>query len=1126
MPTKVYTLKGFSKGVNSQSDPTTLSNDEALEIINLIPDRYGKLRLSGSAIENNAIVYDADSDSDGTNDSVGLANSRSGQDFGFDFFYFTSPYSALDADDSYMLNAIIEAETEYWVVQDNRHVKVYDSYSQKWIQSNFPTREINLTATGNTGGVRAVYYYADGALRTTSAHPNFNGILKFWWGHIVRTYFGSTFSASKWTTHQRWYVDGVKIKAPTSTSYRQLQSLNVGTFGTSYPGQMNATLQTGGTFVNTGHEGVRLFIKYDDTSPAGTWEAKEYKFWGTYIYDGSQESPAYNVGTQTIGAANSVIYAGIVVQYASTNDADNAGVSDGIIDDLGININPRITGGRIYFSDSDDGHGKLYHMLDFDFENGCRKIGEEAYTSWETIASGQLFQCPTGVDAGLKASGFSFLDPPKFVTYETINGYKPDEDVNPKFKTVAIVGKRAYVGNVKIGTKRYNDKIIRSPINANGSPQYDTFPETHFLNIGAGDGDSITHLVEDSDKLLVFKKASVFVLNVGRFGGEFIEDKFQHSGIKYPSQVVKTEYGIVWVNENGCFLYSNGKKRNLIDNKIFLTGSSNTNALNMKWSIDSTNIPSVGYLSKEKKLVVFSKLSGAVNTQQSWIYDFNGDSWVYNSAVITSGQKSFFINDNRGGLYFTEEGTGGGAAGHQKIKYISSIPSSKNYVSLITKEMDFGSPTINKKIYKVGLSFKTDVATNLIPYYATDGNDYITSTFVSNKGLLNASGEIEATGAALSTQKIKDWTAGYWKVGSGGDKYINHLPSNMITNGTFDSNDTTGWVLSSEVTGSGNALLFDDTADGTADFVVGTGQLTQVVHTLEFDVIDGTGSVLRLEVLDDTATESFVTETSYIAGTQSVTFTPAADRNGIRFRFDFTGTNSTMSIDNIFLKRDTYTTGIQVGIWDDSPSFGIIKLPGGSLSQIAGVCTYNQTSSGTHYITPVSEQYTLSISTGGIYGGGFYFRLIDIGPSSTDLPDLDKTSTYDSNNNSTYPTSVPIKGLGVGDLQADYAELTEAHQTYDFVTASALNSSNRYFLLITVNEPDTNSLNGGLLTSLIMKDLGNWHTGNLDFTSPITCKSFQFKLESNGTTNVPESFELRSVQVYYRELRPKVTDEV
>ena len=79
--------------------------------------------------------------------------------------------------------------------------------------------------------------------------------------------------------------------------------------------------------------------------------------------------------------ANKVVYAGVVVSY-SDND-DNANVTtDGIIDSGGIEINPRITGGRFYYSDPDDGNGILYHLLDFDFENGCRKSGEEEPKVW------------------------------------------------------------------------------------------------------------------------------------------------------------------------------------------------------------------------------------------------------------------------------------------------------------------------------------------------------------------------------------------------------------------------------------------------------------------------------------------------------------------------------------------------------------------------------------------------------------------------------------------------------------------------------------------------------------------------------------------------------------------------
>ena len=1151
MPTKVFKVPQLTGGVNSSTDTGHIKDDEAASLTSFVPDRRGRLRLAG-AISAHDITYDTDVGSTGENNSIDLTHVDSDprHTSGYGLHYFRADHTMLSADNTYEVNGSpseIIGGVDYFVVQDNVITKIYDSASEKWLQ----TRLTGGTEITTAPYVLPVYYFGDSGLRISAAHTGDITFHRRWLGYIERKLFNYTgTTVTNWEFQKRWHQDTAKILTPSASAYSQ-------TVGSETPGTMALAFQTGGTFEPVGTNGLKFWVKYNDSTAGGTWEAKTYTFYGTYIYDGSQESNAFSLGSQAV-TVNTNIGIGVTCCYANDNatyaaNADSDGTFAG-----SIQFNPRITGARLYFSDPDDGDGILYHLLDVSFIDGCRKVGEAGWTAWDTLGESNHthYECPDGVhDAGdLFTAGFAYADPPKFVTYETINGYGPYEDLNPDFNCAAMVGKRMYIGNVKVNGVIHNDRIMRSPINFEGKPQFDTFPETHFLEVGADDGDIIIQMLADGEKLVVFKQNSVAVLNVGKFGNEYIEQSFKYIGIKHPCQATRTKYGVAWVNSTGCYILQDGRITNLIEGKILTDGLLKEFQKNMNWGIsDSTSFetPSVGYLPREDKLLICINInySAIQRAQDAWLYDFKMKTWSYLAgSVDTYKVRSNFINDHRGTLYQTAGANPTGTPTSNDLQLYSwdTTSRSKSELRYVTKDFNFGDPALIKKVYKVGITYRlSDATSNIKPYYSIDGEDDIVNTFVANKGALHSGGYLTAGSGALSSELMKYDLDGYMVpsdptgVGSG-DVYFAKLSGDsegglsgtdvMMQNETNTLADN--WAVTSGVSiNLGQNLQFQGTDDCTATHTFDTAGaiMRGIAHRMTFNIESietNMTIVIEGQDLESEGGASWTTLASpsqyTTTGTKTIDFTPSNAHTTYRIHFKNTGSSGTTQIDTITMKVNWANI---FGLWVHSGSIFIQWTGNSGVAVPIGVVSAKQTNnSGSNWITVSSNvihQLSLTINTG--LGNGVKVRLIDMGNSSSDFPSLAAYGTYDSNTSA--PMSVHLTGDGVDGLSNDFAYCYGVGKTYLMHTTTALNSSNRYYVLITsekrsgIGDPfDANSI-----SNISLKEVGNWNTGFLNLSSPVSCKSFQLMLENSADAHA--SFEVRDIEIYYRTLRPKITSD-
>ena len=296
--------------------------------------------------------------------------------------------------------------------------------------------------------------------------------------------------------------------------------------------------------------------------------------------------------------------------------------------------------------------------------------------------------------------------------------------------------------------------MLKTPVG-----KYNLFPASNYIDVAIQDGDKITGLAYYKDRILQFKTKKVFVINVsGDY--EYLEDTFDNIGVNKQCQITKTPFGVVWVNSDGCFLYDGKKATNLIDGKIgtqdFQANPAGTSY--NYWLIDENDIPSIGYIKSTKKLIIAkntgSSSAGGTTSESvagipdGYQYDFQSQGWTFLYYKLTAapettipartGYLSNFINNKDGDIiYYAVDAPGDNNDLNSIYKWTddSTVSSASNNLGdtfiLRTKDFDFGSPGVRKKIYKVYITFKSKngasaAHSKILVYHATNGSETFT----------------------------------------------------------------------------------------------------------------------------------------------------------------------------------------------------------------------------------------------------------------------------------------------------------------------------------------------------------------------------------------------------------------
>ena len=451
-----------------------------------------------------------------------------------------------------------------------------------------------------------------------------------------------------------------------------------------------------------GDQSPCIHVGYLNTtaSDSGLWNGASITLYTTALYDEAKQESQPNKGDTFTVAAAKELGVWIGVEYSDAAES--------------YRINKRVTGARVYYEDSTNDPGILFQLLEIDFEKGCKKAGAEVYTDWTANDANETCECPYDDGSGSTASNrttgdaFIFEAPPKVITYEINTGYQAHVNTHARYKTATICNRRLFVGNIYQSGVAYGDRMISSPPN-----KFDILPETNFIDVAVGDGDEIVKLESYADRVLQFKKRSLYIINAGgSFGQEYLESEHKDMGVENPSQTCMTEFGVAWVNARGVFLYDGQKINDLIMGKLELVNTTNRyKALN----VTESNIPAVGYIQSKKWLVIHTQtLINDNYDTEGWIFDFKTRSWAFNTNLtITNLYKSNVVSTPDNECVVSNGVNSSSVVSFLKYEVNSSATIAAGRLLLLTKNYDLNAPGIKKKLRSIYVTYSCDENTKI-----------------------------------------------------------------------------------------------------------------------------------------------------------------------------------------------------------------------------------------------------------------------------------------------------------------------------------------------------------------------------------------------------------------------------
>ena len=461
------------------------------------------------------------------------------------------------------------------------------------------------------------------------------------------------------------------------------------------------------------------------TPAGGSFLAKTWQIAGSLIYEDDQESLLY------IPAANHEI----------TTAAD-----DSI--DLDIRATPpfdeRVTGARIYIRES--GSRDAWSMLvDISLREGVRAKFDSEYTAWTRGGSDTEVYVNT-----------TLILAENFETYSIINGFAPDEFKNTLSATgetyvdAIVANRRCFVANISMldpegnGTSdlmRMRDRIMYTP-----PGKFDTFPRSFFIDVIRGDADEYTALAYYADRLLAFKKQTLYIVNVASPSPSnwFLESTEVSKGVNYPGAVWTDTKGIFWANSIGIFYYDGSQIVDLTEGKLAkgsdLAGPS-AGGNPLSWG--GRYLPMVYFLPAANMLFVKSSAYSRDDKEDTvtldnggtWVYSFYTHAWTRLRYDDWGDEANYWygnvVKRRNNNLYcggFSQNLQNGNVdtspdQGRIDDDLIASASHATNTQIVLTKDIDFGNPARIKKVYSVILTYRSRHAMTTPVSYAINGAD-------------------------------------------------------------------------------------------------------------------------------------------------------------------------------------------------------------------------------------------------------------------------------------------------------------------------------------------------------------------------------------------------------------------
>ena len=530
---------------------------------------------------------------------------------------------------------------------------------------------IDSADLGSDSNAKPVFYYADGGLRVADSDLSHTNNTALGLIPIVRS--GDIYG----TISSGYYKTDFTLDPPVSGDFDALSSAD-----DPDDDETELTVDSGNicdiaVSANTAA----------GSQPSGLWAEGAYVVGVSYVYYGGQESKISDfLGHVDVSDGQYLLAA------ASIKDAQISGFIQGL---------------RVYVKNFNDPEDEFTLLLDLDFERGSRiSLGNEFDPLVDTTGEWHTHD-PLNGQASTSTGGAAYAIFNQSTTaYSDITGYDMEEhaisfqNTDYGYKTAVVANQRAFVANVRYPdtdgiTKNMGDRIQYTPVR-----KYDTFPQTYWYDVATNDGDEIIKLEEFQDRLFIFKKNKLFILDISN-PSDFewrIIGEFNNRGVSNPGAVSKSDVGLVWANEYGLFAFSDKIT------KLSVPIDDDTWAAN----IDSDNVQ-VGYIPKKNQIVVIG--TAATTSSAGYLYDITTSSFVnltVNNALLGSTVTNF--------VRFEQQLCVMGSNG---TLYRFDTTAAANRVFIKTKEFDFGFPSVDKKINAIYVTYQD--ANNVNLKYALNG---------------------------------------------------------------------------------------------------------------------------------------------------------------------------------------------------------------------------------------------------------------------------------------------------------------------------------------------------------------------------------------------------------------------
>ena len=616
------------------------------------------------------------------------------------------------SNDNFLVSCGIEQSEGY---VGNRWLAICDRNSNVHTFSNTAGDWNTPISLGSGNNAKGVFYFVDGALRvsdsnfeeTTESTP-FNSTNKpKWYGYVDRYFYGT--SAAGYGTRSEYYINRF-ITADVGLHALDVMSSNLG----------SAAIQT------TSAKPVNL--QFTQASESGsTWALganTTYEIAVTTLYDDSKQESVLDIpdneSSQEITDGNK-----LKVKFGLWAN-NTTGVHQ---------IHPRVKGFHIYMRES--GRNDWFLQWEVDIEKGIRPFKTGDFSAW---VSGSVGTTQANCESSY------LLDPRQIENYEVMTSRDQSysnaslDTLGNCWRSALIANRRAWIAGPTMQDESGNtvtkgDTMVKSNVN-----QFDSFTLDNRVDVAIRDGEDIVAIAEFGDRILQFKQQTLYIINISQ-DFEFLEATFKNRGIVNHNAQCRTDYGIAWVNESGCFLYDGKRVNNLLE-------QNNIDVIDISTWTDFVNKNTViGFAPKHKQLVILQSSIVSTNTNSNndvFVYDLVIGAWTRGYNKWTNKNKTNFLTDWEDGLII----------GHNPVGQIKGWGSNsfETVYELVTKDIDFGKPAIRKKFYKVYITYKCSVeTTNVRVQYYVNGS----TTAYNFKPIENAT--LDSGESRLDGNK-SDWT--------------------------------------------------------------------------------------------------------------------------------------------------------------------------------------------------------------------------------------------------------------------------------------------------------------------------------------------------------------------------------